>query len=147
MPWFKFKSHLGELQSAQVRARLELGSNKSCTIDFLVDSGASRSLVPATYVQSLMPKDPPGHEVSLGMQDANGGWIQGRLIQFRVQLLDAPSLPITEESFGVSTGVRWPILGLTWFKKVGVHFRNFGSHWRGPGFAVYVDRGRTEFHS
>lgn len=147
MPWFPFSSISGELQSAQVRVRLELEHEKSNSIDFLVDSGASRSLVPLAYVRRLMPRFPPGQEVDLGLQDANGGRIRGRLIHFHVHLLDAPDLPFTEETIGVSEGVHWAVLGLTWFKKVGVHFRNFGSHWRGPGFAVYVDRARTKSHS
>jgi len=136
VPWFQFK-HLGRgMQSAQVRARLEAGNGTSRSIDFLVDSGASLSLIPSASVQNVMPPDFSGEEVDLGLQDVSGKPVRGKLIEFRVHLVDASGFMVTTERFGVGN-VKWPVLGLTWFKKVGVHFRNFDHRWQGARFALY----------
>jgi hypothetical protein len=137
MAWFPFTTIQGGLKQAEVRVRLELGARRSSTIKFLVDSGAALSMVPQSYVTDLLRDTSVGPEQNLPVQDASGKWLQGRPFNLRVLLLDAPVFPATEERIWVSASVRWPLLGLTWFKGVGVHFQNFPGGPRGQRFALY----------
>jgi hypothetical protein len=141
MPWFPYYTDSHGLKQAQINIRLGLGSDTGPQCKFLVDSGASISIVPSSFIPALIRKAPPGEEQKLPIYDASGKQLTGRPVRFRIIVLNErgkalTGFPETEDTVYVSSGVGRGLLGLTWFEKVGVHFRNF-DHRRQFSFALY----------
>jgi hypothetical protein len=135
--WIKCSECPGKLYAPYVTTTLALGDKKSRKIDFLIDSGASRSLVPRFYVSDLLQLEFAPTEVESELRDAAGKPLKGIDIDFDVAVLNAPGLPVTHECVLVGREIKWPVLGMTWFENVGVHFRNFPLPPDGRRFALY----------
>jgi hypothetical protein len=74
------------------------------------------------------------------MKDASGKSLQGFDMDFHIKVSGALGLPIVHERVFVGRDLKWPVLGMTWFEKVGVHFRNFPDAPSGHQFAFYLAR-------
>lgn len=133
---------LGELYAPYVTVQVKLGDRAIEKIDFLVDSGASRSVVPRFMVSDLFASvllQAPA-EVASDMKDASGKSLRGFDMDFDIKVSGAPALPIAHERVFVGSDLKFPVLGMTWFEKVGVHFQNFPDAPRGRQFALYLAR-------
>ncbi len=136
MPWFKYEQCSGGEQIALVSTRLKLGEKTSPPLKFLVDSGASRSLVPRCLLSSILPsEDSP--EQDIGIVDASGKALKGLPLSFDVTIIGGPGVRVIRERIWVCKNITWSILGLTWFEGVGVHFQNFPNAPYGRRFALY----------
>jgi hypothetical protein len=135
--WFKCREVQGRLYAPFVTATLEFGDKKSRRIDFLIDSGASRSMVPRYYVADLFELHEAPAEVESELRDAGGRALKGLDIDFNVAIAGAGGLPATHERLLMGRDIKWAVLGMTWFEKVGVHFRSFPRAPSGRQFALY----------
>ncbi len=135
--WFKYREVAGKIYAPYVTATLEFGGKKSRRIDFLIDSGASRSFVPRFHVADLFELHLAPAEIESEMRDVGGRPVKGLDIDFNVTIVGASRFPVTHERFLMGRDLKVPVLGMTWFEKVGVHFQNFKDRPRGPQFALY----------
>ncbi len=133
---------MGDLYAPYVTAQVKLGARTIEKIDFLVDSGASRSLVPRFLVSDLFAPAllHAPTEAASDMKDASGKCLQGFDIDFDIKVSGAPALPVAHERVFVGRDLKFPVLGMSWFEKVGVHFQNFPDAPRGRQFALYLAR-------
>ncbi len=134
--WFPCTERDGGLYAPFVTATLELDGEIS-TMDVLIDSGSSRSLMPSSYVDNLLKLRPGLVEEDTGIIDVSGEILKGLFLDVNVTVHGASRLPVTHERFLVGDSFIWPILGMTWFEKVGVHFKNFRLAPQGRRFALY----------
>lgn len=70
--WFKYREVAGKIYAPYVTATLEFGGKKSRRIDFLIDSGASRSFVPRFHVADLFELHLAPAEIESEMRDVGG---------------------------------------------------------------------------
>ena len=136
--WFNLVETAAGHYSPMVTLTLGLNGQTSQKFDFLVDSGASRSLMPRRHVSRLLQGQLVPPETDTALQDASGKRLQGVEIDLDVRVVGSNQLPIIRERFVVGSGIRWAVLGTTWFEKMGVHFRNFPHTPQGRRFALYA---------
>lgn len=126
-----FTPAAGGLQRADIRVRLKHGDRETDELIFLVDSGASRSLLPRSWVADVFSEALQGPEVDLGLKDLHGKPVMGQLLTVDIVLVDAPNFPVTTDEIGViaaDSPYAVAALGLTWFKQVDVIFYNSPSY-------------------
>lgn len=136
--WFKLRRLSGGLYAPFVTVTLGLASKTSGQMDFLVDSGASRSLVPRNAVFDLLSREEAPPEAASSLQDASGKPLKGLDIDFDVAIVGAGRLPVVRERILVGRDIKWAVLGMSWFEKTGVHFQNFPERPGGRQFALYT---------
>ena len=135
--WLPCTEVVAGLHAPMVTTRLKFGDKTTSKIKFVVDSGASLSMVPRHLISDLFRLEDFPAENESGLLDASGKALKGVFMDFDVVIEGASRLPETHERFLVCRNIRWSLLGMTWFEKLGVHFRNFPHVPQGRRFALY----------
>ena len=133
MPWFKYQRRCGHYLPV-VMIRLGYDGKWSQPIEFLIDSGASMSFMPRRCVQAWIPALQTRQAQNTGLVDASGRSMEGVPEDFELELVSKPGEMNVKEQIWVTDGGRWPLLGQSWFEKIGVTFQNFPNRRR---FALY----------
>jgi hypothetical protein len=136
--WFDPQEVSPGLVAPFVWVTLGIQGKTSNPIQFLVDSGASRSILPRYYVASLLSQGKALTEADSALQDAAGRPVKGLEVDFDVSIVGTRLLPVARERVLVGRDIKWAVLGMTWFEKVGVHFQNFPRRPYGRKFALYA---------